>query len=122
MTHTITETFTPNMTQTFEAIASATPELPNPDANDSYVFPQPALDTATFVFPLDAASQVTIVIYDFAGNQVKSAVFAGVADRRNKAVVDVASLRPGPYFYMLKVKPITGPEKKYNLEKFYVKR
>jgi len=122
LTSTITQTLTPDLTLTVQAIASATPETPYPDANDSYVFPQPAQEAATFVYALDATSQVTITIYDFSGGIVKSASFSGTANRRNKAVVDVSSLRAGPYFYMIKVKPASGPEKKYNLSKFYVKR
>ena len=97
-------------------------EVATAPKNESYVFPQPASDSMTFVFSLDSSADTTILIYDFAGNNVKKSLHLAAISGNNRVVVDISTLRPGPYYYVIKAKPVSGSEIKFPLNKFYVKR
>jgi hypothetical protein len=117
-TPTITSTATITMTATFAVVA--------PD-DDAYAFPMPAADNIKFVYFLnEAASEVTVNIFDFAGNFINMNpavkqfnVSAGISMTQP---VDIKRLRPGIYYYLIKAKTPDGREIKIKIKKFIVKR
>jgi len=81
-------------------------EKPFPAENDAdgrevVGFPNPVADTFTIDFGLDAPGQVSIVIVNRQGEEVKAlGSFEGVAGE-NQIAVDVSDLERGMYFYRI---------------------
>jgi hypothetical protein len=124
-TNTQTFTVTPEFTQTYTPTITTTPtmSIPDPD-DDAYAYPLPADDLIRFVCDISAAStDITITIYDFAGNFVKEVKETGSFNGKFiSGTVDITRLRPGIYYYLIKAKQVSGGEQKIKIKKFIVKR
>lgn len=130
-TITETQTYSPTVTATPQFTSSMTPTITmtptiayaNPD-DDAYAFPLPASGTLSFCYNLaEAATEVAISIYDFAGNYVMTHTEpSGISGKNISQVVDVSRLRPGIYYYLIKAKGVSGSDMKIKVKKFIIKR
>jgi uncharacterized delta-60 repeat protein len=126
VTATVTPTAQP--TGTITPTATIAPAgLPAPDAGDSYVYPLPASVQANFAFNLSEQADVTISIFDFAGNFVCKKLFtnqpaAPIGALPDSVAVDVSHFSTGIYFYIIKAKGVSGNDIKYNVNKFIVRK
>ncbi len=123
VTPTITETatVTPYLSPTVTATQTP-PGPPNPEQGDSYVYPMPASDSMTLVYGLSENAEITVHVFDFAGNLVREYKGSGVNSPVNSLPMDVSRLRSGIYYYMIKAKTASGAEQKFKINKFIVRR
>jgi hypothetical protein len=129
---TITMTYTITLTPTQTPILSITPTpsitttpvpaLEQPATNDSYVFPVPATANITFVYSLSEQANVTIDVFDFAGNLAHKFYCTGNASATNTTQENISGLSPGIYYYIIKAKTVSGTEIKFKANKFLVVR
>jgi len=123
-TPTITETYTVSPTSTVTPTAMP-PGIPTPD-DQAYVYPMPAFgNNVHFVFILSQpAVEVTIDIFDFAGNLVREEKEPGTftVGANSSLPVDLRRLRTGIYFYLIKTRTVSGDGDKIPVKKFIVKQ
>jgi hypothetical protein len=130
VTPTNTPTFTITLTPTNTLFLTSTPTVtvtpagpPVPKEGQAYVYPLPADSKITFVYSLTEEADVTIYIFDFAGNLIKpEKKCIGINSNINRCEVDINNLTPGIYYYLIKAKTVSGKEIKFKLNKFIVKR
>ncbi len=101
---------------------TVTPGASAPGSNDSIVYPIPAQNTATFMFTLNEDSDVTISIFDIAGNLADRESGRVPASDTAKMTVNVTKLKAGPYYYFISAKADSGAVTKYKLNKFIIKK
>jgi len=122
-TYTVTPVVSPTATQTSTPTPTATQQpMPTPAPNDSYVYPLPAEDEANFVFGLSEAADVTVSIFDFAGNLVAEKTGAGTVSSINTITVDTSRLSTGIYYYIITAVPSGGTPVRLKVNKFIIKR
>jgi hypothetical protein len=134
ITPTITQTWTVSPTYTVTPIESPTPtytttptpvaSLDIPANDDSYVYPMPASSSISFVFSLNETASVTINIFDFAGNLVKTVSGSNVAASNIAEItgVNISRFSRGVYYYLIKAVTASGKEIKYKINKFIVQK
>jgi hypothetical protein len=121
-----TFTITPDVTTTYTATPTPTlpPGLDLPASNDSYVYPLPASASVTFVFSLQEQADITISIFDFAGNYIRTVAVAGVmpSDTAQVSGIDISRFSTGTYYYLIKARGVSGKTLKFKLNKFVVRK
>jgi len=122
ITQTSTQTPIVTITPTPSITSTPIPGLQQPPSNDSYVFPVPANSTITFVFSLSEQADVTIDVFDFAGNLVHKFECQGQATATNTVQEDISRFSTGIYYYLIRAKTASGTQVKFKTNKFLVAR
>jgi hypothetical protein len=124
-TYTSTVTLTPTRTMFVTATPSGTPTpapttAPPSDSKDTYVFPQPVKNKATFVFTASEAGEAEVCIYTFANKRAGCVKYSVLAADNASVEMDTSGLKPGVYYYRLKLKGNSGIITEYNTGKMLI--
>jgi hypothetical protein len=116
ITVTSTVTSTRTMTPTFTVTPTITPLVLK--SGESIVFPQPARETARFIYSFAGPGQATLVVFNTSGETVARVEDQPVAVRGNAVTdLDTRDLAPGLYYATLQVEDASG---KRQLKKKFV--
>jgi hypothetical protein len=118
-----TPTVTPGVNPA-PAVSPTATAVPLPAAADgaSYVYPQPANNTAHFVYSTDEAGDAEISVYNLAAKLSAKAGGTAVRSGANRLDLDITSFAPGVYYYLIKVRTVSGRDIKLKTGKFIVQK
>jgi len=121
-TSTITATITLTFTITQTATVTPTFILKEVVEENSYCWPQPANRELNIVYGLNTSANISINIYNAAGNFVGNINDSSAISNFNTVKIDVSRFSPGIYYYIIKAKTNDGKEIKFKVNKFIVER
>jgi hypothetical protein len=90
--------------------------------HQSYVFPQPAIDTLNIIYSSDTSSDVQIYIYNAAAMPVADFKNPSAPGFTNKAELNISRFASGVYYYIIRAKDSAGREVNYKPGKFLVSK
>lgn len=93
--------------------------LPEPMA--PYLYPQPASGEAWAVYTLAASSVVRIEVFSFSGRRVKVFQDGPLPAGRCRTRLDLSSMGPGLYLYVISVESAAGKNERIGRGKFIVR-
>ncbi len=71
--------------------------------NDIMIYPNPANDFTTLSFDADEASDVSIMLFDEMGREIKNLILQNISEGRNEIPLDLSELKSGVYFCRISV-------------------